>query len=146
MPYTGEGAGILPFVDAIENDLTAPPPEPPTMVRYINPVTRQLEISTATGHFVSMPRLRQRVLIILMTVRGSSSVLQRFGLEVPDKILSTIQADMQQSVARAFDRMVRVEKSMRIDDVTIDVGSFGRVGIVLTYTDLATRQSDQVSA
>ena len=114
------------------------------MARYINPATRQLEIDAATGHFKSMPKIRQRVLIIMMTVRGSSSAIPQFGLSHPDKIQANkIRAQMRAEVDRAFHRMVNVERSIRIDDLVIEEGDFGRVALTLVYTDLTTRQADQ---
>ena len=114
------------------------------MVRYINPSTRKPEISSVTGHFKTMPKTRQRVLIIMMTIRGSSSVLRDFGLGKPDKVIvDTIQAEMEREVNRAFDDMVRIEKAIRIDDVIVEPGDFGRVAVTLVYTDLTIRQTDQ---
>ena len=144
MPTTGDGIGTSPFGVGTPASAAAPPTDPPGMVRYINPSTRKPEISSVTGHFKTMPKTRQRVLIIMMTIRGSSSVLRDFGLGKPDKVIvDTIQAEMEREVNRAFDDMVRIEKAIRIDDVIVEPGDFGRVAVTLVYTDLTIRQTDQ---
>lgn len=122
----------------------APPAPPPVMSRYINPATREPEIDPSTKHFRSMPRVRQRVLLIAMTLRNSSPILRDFGLGKPDRVnLATIDQEMRAEVRRAYDYMVRVERSIRIDDVIVDPGDFGRVAVTIVYTDLTTHQSDQ---
>ena len=144
MPTTGHGLGTSPFGVGTPPSAAEPPDLPAAMSRYINPATKQFEIDDVTGNFKSMPTTRQRVLLIMMTIKGSSSALRNFGIAIPSKVnRDTIEQEMRTEIDRAFYRMTTVERVIRIDDVIVDPGDYGRVALTLVYTDLTTRQADQ---
>ena len=144
MPFSNSGYGTSPYGVGTPATSADPPEGPPVMSRFINPATRKPEINEDTRKFRSMPSTRQRVLLIAMTIRGSSSVLRQFGISKPDKVrAATLKQEMRAEVSRAYDYMTRVERSIRIDDVVVNAGDFGRVEVTIVYTDLTTRQADQ---
>lgn len=146
MPTTGSPLGSTPFGLGTPVAAPVPPADPPSFSRYINPGTRSFEIDTSTGHFKSMPALRQRALIILMTVHGSSSVLRELGVRRVDKVSPDSLARLRTNVRDALAQLTTVERVMRIDGLVVDEVSPGRVMVLLSYTDLTTGRRDSVSA
>lgn len=141
MPASGSPLALTPFGVGTVATITAPPADPPTYCRYINPGSRDLEIDTSTRHFKQMPKLRQRVLLTLLTLRGSSTVLPDVGVDMPKKLGDRSEPRIRNAVYRAFYRMTTVEKVMRIDGLLIS-RNVGRVTITLVYTDLTTGAAD----
>lgn len=104
--------------------------------RYLNPNSGDYEIDPDTGAMAQMPPVRQRVLIIMRTLRGSSSSLPGLGIKLPPKIDETFLISVKNSVREAFRLMTDVEKSLSIDGLQIIRLSSGRVRIIFAYTDL----------
>jgi hypothetical protein len=137
MPASGSPLALTPFGVGTPATITAPPANPPTYCRYINPGSRDLEIDSDTRHFKQMPKLRQRVVLTLLTLKRSSSVLPEVGVEIPPKLDDRSEQRIRKAVYQAFYRMTTVEKVMRIDGLLIS-RNVGRVQITLAYTDLTT--------
>jgi len=104
--------------------------------RYIDPNSGDYQIDDANRSLAQMPPVRQRVLIILTTVRGSSSVLPWLGVNLPRKIDESFEVALRNSVRQAFRLMTDIEKSLQINDIIIAKLSSGRVRVTLSYTDL----------
>ena len=115
------------------------------LCRFIDSGKKDYTINSATGHFTSMPVVRQRVLLIMLTVLKSSSVLRGMGIEMPRKMNDGFEAIAQQRVRAAYRQMTEVEKVMFIDDIIVAKLSTGRASITLVYTDLTTGKPDVVS-
>jgi hypothetical protein len=113
--------------------------------RWIDPATGDYEIDTSSGAFAQMPANRQRVMIALLTARGSSSVLPDLGLTRPTKMGDRFQAEMEQAVRQALEQLTDVEQIIRLDFVEVLRGSGGRARITVSYTDLTTGEEDAVS-
>lgn len=124
--------------------------EPPTgklsLSRYLNPGTGAPQADSATGHLATMPRVRQRFLILLRTLRGSSSVLPEFGLDLPVKMDGTFERRCEASIRAGAASMTDVEKVARIDGIAVTRLALGRVHVVVSFTDLTTGTADQASA
>jgi hypothetical protein len=123
---------------------------PPTgysgLCRFIDGFTGDYAIDPVTGHLAAMPVVRQRVLLALLTVRGSSSVLPTMGMRRPSKIGSDTAWAMAAEARVALSHMTDVERVLRVDNLTVEqVEGSGRVRIICEYTDLTTGQPDKVS-
>lgn len=94
-----------------------------------------------------MPPTRQRVLLALMTVFGSSTAKPRFGLRVPDKIRSTFSAEVK-SLARSALSHLTLEDARVIDisDIIVNIPRPGTAEITISYTDLLTGETDEANA
>jgi hypothetical protein len=113
--------------------------------RYINPATGDYGIDSSTGAFEQMPAIRQRVMISLLTVRGSSTVLPDLGLIRPTKMGDRFQSEMEQAVRQALEQLTDIEQVISLDFVTVLRGNGGRGQITVSYTDLTTGAEDAVS-
>lgn len=120
----------------------APPPVGPAGCRFINPVTKDYEVDSDTGQLKQMPGNRQRVLLALMTLQGSSSVLPQFGARFPKKMGNTFEARCQQEARRALRQLTEVEGVIRIDGITVTRGLSGRALIVVSWTDLESETQE----
>jgi len=124
----------------------APPIGPPAGARYIDPGARDYTIDDSTGQYTRMPVVRQRMLIKLLTVRGSSTVLPELGLEVPRRIGPDFEARVRSMIRVAYKQETDIDKVARIDAVRIDRSTItGRVTITIEYTDLTTGQTDELT-
>jgi len=121
------------------------PPEGPTGSRYLNPQTRDLELDPTTGMLAQMPGTRQRVVLALFTLRGSSTVLPTMGVRLPRGMIESFERDMQNNIREALRREV-TERAIRIDDILVTRNAGGRADITVEYTDLSTFEADSVSA
>tara|TARA_R100001163_G_scaffold65402_1_gene62450 strand:+ start:340 stop:786 length:447 start_codon:yes stop_codon:yes gene_type:complete len=104
--------------------------------RYIDPNTGDYEVYSKTGALAQMPGVRQRVLLIAKTLRGSSSVLPNMGIKLPGKIDEAFVSTVRNSIKEAFREMTDVEKSLRIDGILVNKLTTGRISVVIAYTDL----------
>lgn len=115
--------------------------------RFLNPRTRDYEVDSTSGQFAQMPPTRQRVLLALMTRKGSATAWPTFGLRVPDKIRSTFAAEMQANTREALSHLTREDAPVIvIDAITVEIPSPGRAILTVSYTDLLTGESDEASA
>lgn len=138
MPASGSPIGT-PF--GVGTPLAqSPPPDPKKLKlsRFINSGSGDYEIDPDTGHFKAMPPVRQRMLLIMKTIRGSSTVLPDLGIDVPRKLDGTFIPRVTASIRNAYRQLTEVEKVARIDGIEIERLSSGRVGVLIAYTDLTT--------
>lgn len=140
------GAGVGPggiYVPASVADS----PTPSAGSRFINPISRDYELNSETGQEAQMPPTRQRVLLALMTKRGSSTARPDFGLRVPDKIRTTFEAEMRINVRAALSHLTREDAPVIvIDGIDVQVPRPGRALITVSYTDVLNGVSDEASA
>jgi phage baseplate assembly protein W len=120
-----------------------PPPTGPAGSRYLNPATRDFEVDQVTGQFAQMPPVRQRVLLALITIRGSSSVLPSFGVHVPPKMNELFEAQVRNSVASALRQLTDVEQVIRVDRIDVERGTGGRALITVSYTNLQSGEEEE---
>ncbi len=104
--------------------------------RYLNPNSGDYEIDPDTGGIAQMPAVRQRVLIIMKTIRGSSTSLPGLGIRLPPKIDETFELAVKNGIREAFSIMTDIEKSLSIDGMQIKRLSSGRIRVIFAYTDL----------
>lgn len=116
-----------------------------SLSRWINPGSGDYEQDEATLQLKSMPPVRQRVVLIMRTLRGSSTVLPNLGVEKPDRMDETFERVMAQNVRDAYYQLTHVEKVIRIERVMVGRVSTGRADVLMAYTDLTTGEPDVVS-
>lgn len=133
-----------PFGIGTTMPTSAAPPDGDSGTRYINPGSRDYERDTTTGHLAQMPSKRQRVLLALLTVRGSVSVDPLRGVVLPRKMTPTFVEDMRQSVRSALHYMTDVERSITVDSIDVLKGARGRAQVTVSFTDLETGEQDSV--
>lgn len=92
-----------------------------------------------------MPAIRQRVLLSVMTVVGSSTANPTFGIRAPRKMGPQFEAQMRTSILAAVRQMTDIEKVLRIDAVNVERGAAGRARTTIVFTDLTTGLQDQVT-
>jgi len=121
------------------------PPDGPSGCRYINPGKRDYELDPVTRQLKQMPALRQRVLLRLLTAKGSAAAIPTLGVELPRSMGTGFERVMADRVRSAFRDMTDTEKSMRIDSLEVSKLSSGRALVTLGYTDLTTGESDSLA-
>lgn len=123
----------------------AAPASGPAGSRWIDPITKDYAQDPDTLQLKQMPATRQRVLLALMTLLGSSTVLPKFGVRFPQKMGSTFEAQCINSVRSAMRQLTDVEQVVRIDGITVEKGVGGRARITVSWTDLDTLNRDQLT-
>jgi hypothetical protein len=121
------------------------PPEGPAGSRFIDPATKDYAKDTTTGQLKQMPKVRQQVLLAVTTLLGSASTLAKFGIRMPRKMGDRFQAEMTNSVRAALRHLTDTQKVIRLDSVTAVHGRGGRGLTTISWTDLTTGKSDQVT-
>lgn len=140
MPASGAPLGTTPFGFGTPATAPEPPTVGPVLTRYINPSTGDYALNAATGQFQGMPSTRQRILLVVKTVLGSSSAKRRLGIKVPGKIDQTFERSVENSIRLGLRRMVEIEKVLRINSLTVTAGADGNPGralVLMSYTDLS---------
>lgn len=121
-----------------------PPVLRPAGARYVNPRTGDYEV-LSTGELARMPVVRQRVLLAVTTLLGSSSVVPGFGAQIPRKIDATWERRARNSIRLALSQLADVERVIRIDTILFaETNTVGRRQITISYTDLVTTENDAV--
>ncbi len=114
--------------------------------RFLNPKTRDWEIDPATSQLAQMPATRQRVLLALLTVRGSATSAPGFGFKAPSKIGTLFEAQTRNAARTALAHLTNEESpAIEIESITVQRIATGRVLLTVTYVDLATEERDEVS-
>lgn len=122
-------------------------PDPSAGSRYVNPTTRDYQLNPVTGQMAQMPPTRQKVLLALMTARGSSTAKPRFGLAPPRKMGSRFVNEMRQSVRAALSHLTQESNPMiRLQRIDVKVPRGGRAIVTVVYVDLSTGRIDEGSA
>lgn len=113
--------------------------------RFINPRTRDFEVDPSTGQLAQMPHTRQRVLMAVTTAQRKATAIPGFGLRGPTKITQTFVAQTQFAYRSALAHLTREESPViSIDGIKVEVYDVGKVLVTVSYTDLATGETDQV--
>ncbi|HTJ17836.1 MAG TPA: hypothetical protein VL494_13745 [Steroidobacteraceae bacterium] len=143
------GFGVMPFgtgpmglgtpVSASE------PPVGPAGCLYINPATKDYEQDPETGQLKQMPPVRQQVLLAITTLTGSATTLDWLGIRLPRKMGDRFQGDIEVSVRAALRHLTDTQKIIRVDSIVAQRGAGGRARITVSWTDLTTKLTDQVS-
>jgi phage baseplate assembly protein W len=127
--------------------LAAESPERSLGSRYLNPLTRDYELSAISGNFAQMPIARQKVLLALLTPYGSSTAAPRFGLRVPSKITSRFESELRANVRSALAHLTREDGAIiEIESIMVEVVRPGAVVLTVSYTDLTTGEPDTATA
>lgn len=129
--------GAFPFGLGTPVEAAIPPTGFPGS-RYINPGSGDYEVDADSGQLAQMPGTRQRVLLALKTLKGSSSVLPEFGILLPRKIDQAIDLRVRDAVRVALSHLTDVDKVIRIESVLVSRRTTGRLAVTLAYTDLST--------
>lgn len=137
--------GTGPFGLGTPTTSTAPPDPSGAGSRYINPATRDYQQDSTTLQLAQMPGLRQRVLLAVMTLRTSSTALPTFGISIPRKVTPSFVAEVQASVRASLRQMTEVERVIRIDGITVEIGASGRQRVTISYTDTSAGVPDAVT-
>lgn len=116
---------------------------PSGFTRWIDPVTGDYATDSTTGHFEQTTALRQRVLIRLRTVLGSSTAFMLRGMKLPKKIGAGFAEQVQQAVRDCLRQETDIEKVMEILSITVET-SGARSATHLRYKDLTTGATEDV--
>ena len=131
--------------------------EPPTVkvlaglatpgCRYLDPNTRDYVHDDDSGQLAQMPTTRQRVLLALLTVKGSSTVLPNLGVRMPRKITEAFERETQHAVQSALHRLTVIERVVAVRAIKVErLAGTGRVGVTVEFVDLTTGEEDAVSS
>ncbi len=143
--WIGSPFAVYPFGAAAPANMAAPPPVPELTALYIDPRTRD-HVVQGDGESGRMPTVRQQMLLALMTVIGTMSADQGFGITLPRKIDETFERRVRTAVEIAC-RHITGPKRAKITSVTTDTTTaMGRAVVAVSFTDLTTGLADQVSA
>lgn len=111
--------------------------------RQIDPTTGDYSVDATKGHFVQTTSLRQRVLLRLRTVIGTSTAFPLRGVKLPKKIGAGFVEQCQQAVRDCLRQEVEIEKVMEILSITVET-SGARSAIHLRYRDITTGEEQDV--
>ena len=143
MPATGAPLGTA-FGVGIPTSAAVPATDT-ALSRYIDPISGEYGIDPATGVYQTMPTIRQRVMLALITAKGGISVNPDFGTVLPRKISFRIEQQIKDSVRESLRLMTDTEKSIQINDIIIKRVTQSRVEITVKYSDLTTGENDEVT-
>jgi len=143
------GFGLSPYGFGTPYGLGTPvtaeaPPDGPAGSRYLNPASRDYE-QGPDGQLAQMPPVRQRVLIALLTIQGSSTALPQLGVRAPARMGTTFENEMRAAVRTALAQLIDVEKLIRIDAIKVERGNSGRARVTVSYTNLTDGTDDTVT-
>ncbi len=137
-------AGLGPFGIGTP-DAPAAIPAPGAGSRYINPASRDYQQDASTRQLAQMPGVRQRVLLALTTLLGSSTAVRDFGTRRRSKMGTTYDAEVRADVTSALRQLVEVEKIVVLESISVQRGGGGRSLITVSYRDLTIQQSESVT-
>jgi phage baseplate assembly protein W len=135
-----------PFGTGTPAEAPAPPEGLPSLCRYIDPVTGDVAVDATTGHLQNMPPVRQRFLLLMQTLLGSSSVLPGLGLTIPRIIDDSFARQVDAAVREGARQMTEVEKVARIRRVDVTASALGRTAVLVEYDDLTLGAPDKAVA
>lgn len=135
-----------PFGTGTPVDAPEPPSGVPSLCRFIDPTTGDVSVDDVTGHLRSMPHVRQRFLLLLQTLSGSSSVLPDLGIVVPRIIDDSFARQVDAAIRLGARQMTEVEKVARITKITVQASALGRVLALVEYDDLKLDEPDRAAA
>lgn len=135
-----------PFGTGTPVDAPLPPRGTTTLCRFLDPVGQDFAVNAVDGHLEQMPPVRQRFLLLLSTLVGSSSTLPTLGIEVPRIIDDSFSRQVDTAVRVGARQMTEIETVARIDTVTVQASALGRVAVLVAYQDLTLGTSDRAAA
>jgi hypothetical protein len=143
MPASGSPVGSTPFGVGTPESHSAPPEPVSSLVRRIDPLTRDYAIDAASRSFERMPKTRQRVILALTTLRGSTPALPRMGITLPRKLTADMVSVMRASVREAL-RPLTQEGALSIARIVVEVHpeNNSRTIVGVEYVDLLTGAPD----
>lgn len=144
MPFGDSTAS--PFGPGTLAVATDPPYGPADLSRWVSPGTGSAELDTETGHLATMPTVRQRMLLILRTRRGSVVGMPDFGVELPTIIDEQFPRRVEMSIRASAVQLTDIERLVKIDSITVQTTALGRAQVSVSYTDLTSSESARVSA
>lgn len=112
----------------------AEPSQSNRYTRAIDVATGDYSIDTATGGFARTTPTRQRVLLALATVAGSSTVQPLWGVGRPPKMGPQFESEVEASVRLALKPMVD-DGSVTILSVTVERGASSRARATVRWRD-----------
>lgn len=137
--------GSTPFGFGVPTVAPTPPSTVPEGARFIDPFTGDYVLDSE-GEYERISGVRQRVVVALTTRKGSSAVLQTFGLKLPDKIDATFQQRVTNAVRAALSHLIAVKPPViRLDAVEVQTPQPGRAYITVRWTDLTNGQPEFVT-
>ena len=149
VPSTGFGVmpyGFAPFGVGAPASV-ADAPKNSAGSRYLNPQTGDYELAGATGQQAQMPPTRQRVLLAVKTVKGSSTANPQFGFAAPRKIGTNFVAQTTASIRSAVSHLTNEDAPViRIERIDVLRTGVGRLVVTISYVDLLTGQVDSAEA
>lgn len=145
------GAGVMPAGTGPAGGATAATaaasPAASAGSRYLNPLTRDYEIASDTEQQAQMPPARQKVLLALMTIQGSSTAVPRLGVMSPRKMGDRFVQEQQASVMAALSHLTRQDAPViKVQRVDVKIPRGGRAVTTVSYIDLSTMQADSATA
>lgn len=131
----------------LSTPLVAPdPPSGSAGSRWINPASGDYELDGQTGQLKQMPGTRQRVLLAIMTIKGTASPVSRFGITLPTKMGTTFENECKVATRDALAHLTSGDNPViRINSITVERGKSSRARITVDWTDITTGEPDQVS-
>lgn len=115
--------------------------------RFIDARTRDYVHDPDTLQLAQMPVTRQRVMLALLTIKGSSTVLPRLGLRMPRKITEAFDTEVRHAVLSALYQLTTVERVIRVNAIhAARLSPAGRVLVEVEYVDLTTGEDDAAQA
>lgn len=105
----------------------------------------QYVINAETGRYENMPPVRQRLVIALRHLMGSSTVAPD-GMRYPKIVSKRTKNELQTEVRRVSRQMTEIEKVMKLEDVIIEPTEWAsRVIVTVKFEDLTTGQQDSIT-
>ncbi len=133
------GTGPAGLGDPVE---ASAPPTGSAGVRFLSVKTGDYEQDDDTGQLKQIPASRQKVVLALRTIEGSSSALTTFGIKHPRKMGDRFEAEMRNAVQVALRHLTETQKVIRIDQIIVEKGAGGRSKTTVVYTDIASGVDD----
>jgi hypothetical protein len=103
-------------------------------------------VDPATGHHGGMPPVRQRFLLLVMTIKRSAAASRNLGIDLPVKMDESFVRGAQYAIRAGARQMTDVEKVARIERLDVTRIPSGRAHVEISYTDLTTGLTDSVGA
>ena len=115
-------------------------PDPSTLIRKLDPVTKNFSYDATTRQLTQTTGVLQRVCWLLSTEFASSTGMPADGFERPEKITSQIVADVQTRVRKALRPVTEIDPVVLIESIDVVTGG-SRVAGTVNYRDLTTGQT-----
>ncbi|HEX5076136.1 MAG TPA: hypothetical protein VFW03_23185 [Gemmatimonadaceae bacterium] len=121
-------------------------PTGPAGSRYLDPLARDYVVDPSSGQYQQMPSVRQRVLITVITMLGSSSSQPLFGVQLPQRMDERFEADARGRIRAALSQLIDIEQVMVLDgQIKVERGLGGRARFTIPFFDLTTGERHTVS-